>query len=126
MHPHSNAISGNCPQGCGRTLYRTPQGIVRCSDEDCPDPDSVHKLLADDETEHVVEIGEEHFMLQHPLREHRDLFGCDVHQRIAALGGPPVEPGRWRVRVSKPDGYSESSRGDATGLEFERLESADA
>jgi hypothetical protein len=88
-----------------------------CCWPDCPRPTAAHEILADRETEHIVDLGTEGFTLRHPLRERLDdaLMDCDVHARLAA-GGPPASTGRFRVRlhtVEEPDGVE---------LTFEPLE----
>jgi hypothetical protein len=59
----------------------------------------VSQILADPETEHLVELGERTFSLQHPLRERLDglLFACEVHDVIRSLDGPPSERGLYRT-----------------------------
>jgi hypothetical protein len=92
-------VVGYCPFGCGRTLFLAEGGYVTCSLVGCPRPDAVVDLLADDEAEHVVEVGESEFTVRHPLRERLDeaLMRCDLHRWMAALPGPPRQPGRYRV-----------------------------
>lgn len=101
----NHQIKGYCPMGCGDTLFVASGGYITCSWEKCPNPTAVADLLADRETEHIVQLGAETFDVQHPLRERPDgaLFTCDLHQRIAALSGPPRQPGRYRVRLHGSD-----------------------
>jgi Family of unknown function (DUF6085) len=104
-------VQGCCPMGCGETLFLGSGGYVTCSLDLCPAPDAASRLLATRETDHLVEIGADGFNVQHPLRERLDgaLFGCDLHIRLTALDGPPLKPGRYRVRVSDDRG---------SGMEF--------
>jgi hypothetical protein len=97
----SERVQGYCPMGCGQTLFLGSGGYVTCSWAKCPRPTAVADLLEDKETEHLVELGATSFSVQHPMRERLDgeLFRCDVHERIAALDGPPREPGTYRVYV---------------------------
>ncbi len=96
-HPN---VRGHCPMGCGETLFVAAGGWLTCSWHKCPYPTAVADLLEHRETEHVVQLGETSFDVQHPLRErlNGDLFRCDVHARIAALG-PPRRPGLYRVSL---------------------------
>lgn len=94
-------LAGNCPMGCGRTLFRDVGGRISCSMYGCSRRTAVDELLADGETEHLVRLDEDGFSVQHPLRERLDglLFDCDLPARIAALDGPPRRPGLYRVTV---------------------------
>lgn len=92
-------IDGYCPMGCGPTLFAGPSGRVLCGRLECPRPDAVATLLEERETEHVVVFSGEAFTVRHPLYERLDdvLMDCQLHHHIAALDGPPVEPGRYRA-----------------------------
>jgi len=102
-------LVGNCPMGCGPHLFVGAGGYITCAWIDCPHPDAVSTLLADRETEHVVQFGEAGFTIRHPLRERLDdaLMECDLHAWCAELPGPlatssPVRMreaslGRWEV-----------------------------
>jgi len=46
-------IKGECPRGCGETLFVGEGGYVTCSFIDCPEPDAPHKALAAQRTEEV-------------------------------------------------------------------------
>jgi hypothetical protein len=93
--------------GCGETLFVGSGGYITCSLDRCPNPTAVADLLEHRETEHIVVLNDESFDVQHPLRErlNGDLFRCQIHQRIAALDGPPRRPGRYRVAV-RPGAWS--------------------
>lgn len=97
----SGDVQGYCPMGCGQTLFLGHGGHVTCSYGMCPNPGAVDELLADRETEHVVELDARDFAVQHPLRERLggELFSCSLHAAIAELPGPPEKPGRYRVRA---------------------------
>jgi hypothetical protein len=84
--------------GCGETL-ELHDGRVMCIMVGCLDYLAVDRILADPETEHVVEVDETGFSVQHPLRERVGgmLFQCDLHSRLKALGDPPKQPGRYRA-----------------------------
>lgn len=101
-------INGHCPMGCGETLFVGKDGYLTCSKLKCPRPTAADELLADRETEHVVEFGETGFTVRHPLRERLDdeLMRCQLHEHIAALTGPPVKPGRYRARVRADVGWT--------------------
>lgn len=94
-------IVGWCPMGCGTTLFVGSGGHITCSFLGCPRPTAVDELLEERETEHLVQLGETSFTVQHPLRERldADLWTCDVHRKIEELDGPPRQPGRYRVIV---------------------------
>lgn len=92
-------IKGYCPMGCGRTLFRGKGGFITCSSLDCADPTAASKILADPETEHIVEISEGGFSIQHPLRERINgrLYDCEFHEELRRQPGPPAKPGRYRA-----------------------------
>jgi hypothetical protein len=94
--------------GCGPTLFLGAGGHVTCRYLECPEPTAVGDILADRETEHVVEFGEAAFTVRHPLRERlRDeLLQCQLHTFIADLAGPPVRPGRYRATVRSGGGWT--------------------
>lgn len=95
-------VTGYCPMGCGLTLSLSDGGHITCSVVACPDHLAVDTILADPEVEHVVQFGERNFTVRHPLRERiaDELFDCELHQHVAGLAGPPVQPGRYRARPS--------------------------
>jgi hypothetical protein len=94
-------VVGYCPMGCGQTLLLGADGYLVCSLIGCPRPTAVGELLADRETDHVVDFGESAFTVRHPLRERLDdaLMTCELHLYIAGLDGPPVRPGRYRASL---------------------------
>lgn len=85
--------------GCGETLELDSSGKVRCSNKDCKKRYAVASIIADSETEHIVRIEKHSFSVQHPLRErlNGDLFNCQVHASLKALGGPPKPVGVYRL-----------------------------
>lgn len=94
-------VVGYCPMGCGRTLFVGEGGHITCSWGRCPNPSAVDELLADRETEHVVEFGEYGYNLKHPLRERLDdqLLRCELGGWIGAAAPADLPPGgRYRVR----------------------------
>lgn len=86
--------------GCGRTLFLADGGYVTCSYVHCPHRLAIDDLINDRETEHIVEFSENTFTVRHPLRERLEdaLMRCQLHEHIAGLSGPPVQPGRYRAR----------------------------
>lgn len=92
-------VHGNCPMGCGETLFLGEGGFVTCSAVNCPRPDAAARLLADRETEHIVRLRGTGFAITHPLRERLDaeLEDCPLHAFLSDLDGPPRAPGRYRV-----------------------------
>jgi hypothetical protein len=100
-----NGVAGYCPMGCGQTLFVGEGGHITCSWAHCPHPEAVDELLADRETEHVVQIDAGTFSIQHPLRERLGgiLFDCRLHEWLSEQDGPPEEPG-YRYRAREPYG----------------------
>lgn len=92
-------IDGYCPMGCGKTLFVGDGGYITCSFVECPRREAAAQLLEDRETEHLVTFGQVGFTVRHPLRERLDdaLMSCQLHEHIAGLSGPPVQPGRYRA-----------------------------
>ena len=93
------SIAGRCP-ACGwESLTLAAGNRIICTRLECPRPTAADEILADAETEHVVQLGEATFTVRHPLRERLDdaLLTCDLADWIAACDGPPRPPGRWRV-----------------------------
>lgn len=101
MNGHPLEVPGFCPMGCGETLIIGPGGRLFCGLVDCTRPTAAHEILADGETEHVVQFSRDTFTVRHPLRERLDdaLMTCQVHEHIAGLDGPPVPLGLYRAVV---------------------------
>lgn len=114
-------VQGSCPMGCGPTLFLGKGGYVTCSWAECPEPDAASTILEDRESEHVVTLRANDFTVKHPLRERlRDeLWTCDLHEQIAALSGPPSQPGVYRVYYTGIDQDSASLHD--TGWHWERI-----
>lgn len=96
----SFTVRGFCPMGCGETLFLGADGYVTCRRDTCQAPDAASEILHTAETEHIVEFHDEHFDVQHPLRERlfdKRLFTCPLHEYLTALSGPPFRPGRYRA-----------------------------
>lgn len=93
-------IAGHCPMGCGTTLFVGSGGYITCSFINCPRPDAVAVILAERETEHIVQLKRHDFSILHPLRERLDneLLRCDLHAYLVGLDGPPRQPGRYCAR----------------------------
>lgn len=96
-------VAGHCP-ACGGILARDASGVIICTEAGCPDTLAAHKVLAEDETEHIVSIEPERFHVKHPLRERIDdaLLSCGIHARISNLPVSVVDakdlgPGIYRV-----------------------------
>jgi hypothetical protein len=100
-------LRGNCPMGCGETLFAGEGGHVTCSFETCPDPGAVDTILSERETEHIVHFGESGFTIRHPLHERRghELEECALHEHVQSLSGPPVKPGTYRVTLHGFDAW---------------------
>lgn len=93
------AIRGACPACGGESLFAGEGGYLTCSRSECPEPDAAHRILADHETEHIVQFDDTGFTVRHPLRERLDdaLMSCGLHLYCASLPGPPGTPGRYRA-----------------------------
>lgn len=120
-----NLIHGYCP-ACGSGTLFVGDGHVTCSLAGCPEPDAADSILSDPETEHIVQIGETEFTVCHPLIERaaERLMDCDLHKDIAALSGPPVQPGRYRVWPKDNSGPSISLDDVRHLWDYERLDTA--
>lgn len=94
-----HTVQGYCPACGGNSLIRASGGHITCSRIDCPNPTAADEILADRETEHVVQLDVATFTVRHPLRErlNDELMDCELHNWIADLSGPPRIPGRYRV-----------------------------
>lgn len=94
-------VIGYCPNGCGRTLGIGSSHQITCVADTCPRPSAAHELLADAETEHLVELLAETFNVRHPLRERigEQILTCPLGQWIDKHDAPPEEPGRYRVTI---------------------------
>ncbi|MGW0993499.1 DUF6085 family protein [Streptomyces sp. NPDC002523] len=93
-------VPGYCPMGCGQTLERRgTDGVIVCQATYCPQMYAVRDLLADRETEHIVQFHADGFTIRHPLRERLGdvLMRCDLHWHCVSLPGPPESPGRYRA-----------------------------
>lgn len=90
-------LAGHCPMGCGETLHAV-FGTVACSHALCPQPSAVDLILADPETEHVVQLQDDGYSIKHPLRERLNdqLLDCDLHVAVGKLA-PAFRPGRYRA-----------------------------
>lgn len=102
-----NVVQGFCPMGCGQTLYRSEAGRVWCDNVDCTDDAAVHRLLEDQETEHIVRIGTGGFTIRHPLRErvNDELIRCTLTEHIRWVGHDHMSPGDYRATHDKDAGW---------------------
>lgn len=99
-------VYGSCPMGCGQTLQVDTLGNVTCYSQGCPRPDAVAVLLADVETEHLVQVGEFGYTIQHPLKERLEgqLFECPAAAAVSDEVARRLQrPGVFRVEFN-PDG----------------------
>lgn len=96
-------VVGYCPACGGNSLFLGSGGYVTCSRIDCSNPSASSDILADRETEHVVTLHRAEFTIRHPLRERlgADLEDCKLHEQLKRMGGPPREPGRYRVYMGE-------------------------
>jgi Family of unknown function (DUF6085) len=82
-------IQGYCP-ACGEAKLQVSSqqgGVVYCNEPNCPKPDAAHKILQDQEREHVLRLDDDGWTLKHPLRErlNSDLFDCPTTTALADL-----------------------------------------
>lgn len=108
MTQRFGSVQGYCPMGCGRTLFLGSGGYITCSLDKCPNPTALADLLEDPEHEHIVVLEDSTFSIEHPLRERLNgvLFKCPLHAFIQGHDGPPLRPGRYRVRQRGDDRFS--------------------
>jgi hypothetical protein len=96
---------GFCPMGCGQTLTVTYAGEGRpeitCKHVLCPCPDAVARILADPETEHIVDLQPDGYSVKHPLAERLNdaLLDCDLNDHVQRMI-PDAARGRYRVARS--------------------------
>jgi hypothetical protein len=91
-------VQGYCPMGCGQTLRISGGGQIVCFGQDCPRPRAVSELLEDHETEHIVWMDEDHWLVRHPLWERiaGRLERCTLMTELTTYP-PPETAGRWRA-----------------------------
>lgn len=107
----TNRVKGHCPMGCGRTLS-IGHGVIQCNNPECPRPQAVSEILAENETHHVIEFTSRGFDVLHPLKERldRELLGCPALKVLGKLSGPPEgRPGRYRLIIANWPGGSVST-----------------
>lgn len=98
-------VAGYCPMGCGNDTLRLmpPNGVVICINESCPGPMAAAQILADPESEHIVDFKVHEFSIRHPLRERLGdaLLDCGLHELLRQTRPqdlPRHLPGRWHSR----------------------------
>ena len=109
VEPDAGKVQGNCPMGCGKTLFLGAGGYVTCSWIKCPNPTAVSDLLLDhSEHRHIVVLGTAGYDIEHPIRErlNGELFACPLHAHLKAQDGPPWAPGRYLVHDRGNAGWS--------------------
>ena len=84
-------IHGFCP-ACGeQKLHLMASNIVHCLNPNCPQPNTMAKLMMDKEIHHIVRFDpdSETFNVKHPLRERVDseLLDCQIHGVVQAQIG---------------------------------------
>jgi uncharacterized protein DUF6085 len=100
-HASYSVVEGHCP-ACGMTSLgltrRTSQ--VMCFDLRCPNPDAAHQLLAQNRTEHLVEITADGYTIKHPTLERiaDALFDCPANAWMSQLiRNTEPTPGLYRM-----------------------------
>lgn len=98
-------VQGFCPMGCGAgTLALGTTGRVMCVADRCANPFATTLILGDeDNMHHVVQLTEQEFAMNHPLKERLDeqLFDCSLHLFLRTLPRAPQRPGLYRVIASE-------------------------
>ena len=96
--PSTSKVAGQCPMGCGETLFLGSGGYITCSLIGCPHPAAASDLLHLP-TDHFVVFDEDGFTLEHPARERVQgtMHNCPTHAQLRALKGAPMKPGRYLV-----------------------------
>lgn len=107
-------LEGHCPTCGNQTLYAEEMRVVNriiCMGDDCPDPHSVHRILQDSQTDHIVHFSGAGFTIRHPLRERIDdaLIDCELHLALMGFPGPP-EGRSGRFRAFQKDGVWDMER----------------
>lgn len=99
--------------GCGKTLFVGNGGHITCSWVQCPNPAAVDEILANAETEHIVEIvGNKppEVRVKHPLRErvNDELFECELYAECLSVmhSRRPIKSGTYRVRRTDRVGWN--------------------
>lgn len=96
-------VIGHCPMGCGRTLGIGSAHLIVCTADTCPRPTAAHELLANAETEHIVELLDDTFNIRHPLRERLGdaILTCPLAAWIAHRDESPEPTGRYRATIAE-------------------------
>lgn len=100
--PQVRTVAGECPMGCGATLYLDHVDQITCSSGDCTRPHAAAEILTDGETAHIVHLGPHDFSTVHPLAERLDhkLLTCRVIRMVSSTGAPPQPVGSYRVNTT--------------------------
>lgn len=96
-----------CPMGCGEHVHLMPSGLLCCLAPHCPRPGAAGEILADRESEHVVNFTALGWTLRHPLKERLDdaLMLCELNDYLGGYDTAPVTLGRYRMTMTdgEPD-----------------------
>jgi hypothetical protein len=106
-------VKGECPMGCGETLFLAEGGHVTCSYAACPMPNAVDSLINEKENyvHTVVFDGEGRYSIQHTLADRlqfgADLFVCPLHiylkEYVEGHDQTPEPKGTYWARTSQTD-----------------------
>ncbi len=97
-------VSGYCPS-CGNRglILYLDVGEIVCRLSGCTDPYLLHKIIQDDEVDHILWTHiDSTYTLLHPLKErfNNRLAYCPVGEFLAMRGAGSLKSGKYRV---KPD-----------------------
>lgn len=97
-------VVGYCPMCGSSSLFLDESGYATCSVSFCSST-AASVILNDPETEHVVRLYKDSFIVRHPLRERVGdaLMDCQLGNYLASLDGPPRPPGKYRATPVAPD-----------------------
>lgn len=100
--PQVRTVAGECPMGCGPTLYLDHADQITCAHGDCKRPHAAGEILSNGETAHIAHLGPSDFTLTHPLAENLDgqILRCRISRTISTAGSPPQPVGSYRVNAT--------------------------
>lgn len=93
-------VNGCCPSCGERSLVVFFDHQISCVNTECYEPLALSKIIAFDQTAHIVILTTRNFQIQHPLYERIDeeLFNCPLVNYLTSCAVPPEAPGKYEVR----------------------------
>lgn len=103
----ASEVRGQCPMGCGTTLFLGVGGHVTCSLLGCPRPGAADELLSHDDDHFAVFTEPDEMRVEHPPRELLEgvIDACTAGAYLRRFYGAPMKPGRYRLGAT-PDGWT--------------------